>query len=182
MRGKPASPVLRGRRRSNAPSLPDWRPFFYVFEAAGLTVWLVNATDVKQVSGRPKTDKLDAVWLAKLNERGMLRPSFVPPADIRRLRDYTRLRLDLTRDRTRHKRSFNNSQANVAGCPGASVGNRNSDRRARRRQCVTLQVGPQHQADYTASTTKKGTGVGGQPPPQFSRRRGVPEGRVADRD
>jgi transposase len=80
-----------------------WRPFFYVFEAAGLTVWLVNATDVKQVSGRPKTDKLDAVWLAKLNERGMLRPSFVPPADIRRLRDYTRLRLDLTRDRTRHK-------------------------------------------------------------------------------
>ena len=80
-----------------------WRPFFYVLEAGGLTVWLVNANDVKQVSGRPKTDKLDAVWLAKLNERGMLRPSFVPPADIRRLRDYTRLRLDLTRDRTRHK-------------------------------------------------------------------------------
>jgi transposase len=80
-----------------------WRPFFYVLEAAGLTVWLVNASEVKQVPGRPKTDKLDAVWLAKLNERGMLRPSFVPPADIRRLRDYTRLRLDLTRDRTRHK-------------------------------------------------------------------------------
>jgi len=80
-----------------------WRLFFYLFEAAGLTVWLVNPRDVKQVSGRPKTDKLDAVWLAKLNERGMLRPSFVPPADIRMLRDYTRLRLDLTRDRTRHK-------------------------------------------------------------------------------
>jgi len=80
-----------------------WRPFFSVLEAAGLCVWLVNASDVKQVSGRPKTDKLDAVWLAKLNERGMLRPSFVPPADIRRLRDYTRLRLDLTRERTRHK-------------------------------------------------------------------------------
>jgi transposase len=80
-----------------------WRPFFYLCEAAGLTVWLVNASDVKQVPGRPKTDKLDAVWLAKLNERGMLRPSFVPDADIRRLRDYTRLRLDLTRDRTRHK-------------------------------------------------------------------------------
>jgi transposase len=80
-----------------------WRPFFYVLEAAGLCVWLVNANDVKQVPGRPKTDKLDAVWLAKLNERGMLRPSFVPPADIRRLRDYTRLRLDLTAERTRHK-------------------------------------------------------------------------------
>jgi transposase len=42
------------------------------------------------------------VWLAKLNERGMLRPSFVPPAEIRRLRDYTRLRSDLTGDRARH--------------------------------------------------------------------------------
>ena len=53
-----------------------WRPFFYLFEARGLVVWLVNARDVKQVPGRPKTDKLDAVWLAKLNERGMLRRSW----------------------------------------------------------------------------------------------------------
>jgi hypothetical protein len=48
----------------------------------------------RPVPGRPKTDKLDAVWPAKLNERGMLRPSFVPPADIRRRRDFTRLRQD----------------------------------------------------------------------------------------
>jgi transposase len=80
-----------------------WRSFFYLLEARGLTVWLVNARDVKQVPGRPKTDKLDAVWLAKLNERGMLRASFVPPAEIRQLRDYTRLRHDLTRERTRYK-------------------------------------------------------------------------------
>ena len=53
--------------------------------------------------GRPKTDKLDSVWLAKLNERGMLRPSFVPPEQIRQLRDYTRLRVELTAERTRHK-------------------------------------------------------------------------------
>lgn len=79
-----------------------WRPFFYLLEDQGLTVWLVNARDVKNVPGRPKTDKADAVWLAKLNERGMLRPSFVPPAPIRALRDYTRLRSDLTGDRTRH--------------------------------------------------------------------------------
>jgi transposase len=39
----------------------------------------------------------------KLNERGMLRPSFVPPAQIRQLRDYTRLRADLTAERSRHK-------------------------------------------------------------------------------
>jgi transposase len=42
------------------------------------------------------------VWLAKLTEKGLLRPSFVPPAEIRRLRDYTRLRVDLTRERTRY--------------------------------------------------------------------------------
>ena len=63
---------------------------------------LVNARDVKNVPGRPKTDKLDAVWLAKLTEKGLLRPSFVPPAEIRQLRDYTRLRVDLTRERTRY--------------------------------------------------------------------------------
>lgn len=80
-----------------------WRPFWYLLEARGLTVWLVNARDAKQVPGRPKTDKLDAVWLAKLNERGMLRPSFVPPVEIRQLRDYTRLRCDLTEERSRYK-------------------------------------------------------------------------------
>jgi transposase len=80
-----------------------WRPFVYLLEARGLNVWLVNAREVKQVPGRPKTDKLDAVWLAKLNERGMLRPSFIPPIEIRRLRDYTRLRIDLTQERTRYK-------------------------------------------------------------------------------
>jgi transposase len=80
-----------------------WRAFFYLLEARGLLVWLVNAREVKNVPGRPKTDKIDAIWLAKLNERGMLRPSFVPPAEIRQLRDYTRLRTDLVRERTRHK-------------------------------------------------------------------------------
>jgi transposase len=79
-----------------------WRGFVYLLEARGLCVWLVNARDVKQVPGRPKTDKLDAVWLAKLNERGMLRSSFIPPAEIRQLRDYTRLRSDLTQERSRH--------------------------------------------------------------------------------
>jgi transposase len=79
-----------------------WRIWYYLLEAARLKVDLVNARDVKNVPGRPKTDKLDAVWLAKLTEKGLLRPSFVPPAEIRRLRDYTRMREDLTRDRTRY--------------------------------------------------------------------------------
>jgi transposase len=72
-----------------------WRPPFYLFEARGLAPWLVNAKDVRHLPGRPKTDVLDAVWLCKVAERQMLRPSFVPPADIRRLRDLTRYRVDL---------------------------------------------------------------------------------------
>ena len=96
--------VALGVERVVLESTSDyWRPFFYLLEATGLTVWLVNARDVKQVTGRPKTDKLDAVWLAKLNERGMLRPSFVPPREVRALRDYTRLRTELVEERSRHK-------------------------------------------------------------------------------
>jgi transposase len=79
-----------------------WRIFYYLLEACGLRVQLVNARDVKNVPGRPKSDTHDCVWLAKLTERGMLRPSFVPPHEVRVLRDYTRTRIDLTRDRTRH--------------------------------------------------------------------------------
>jgi transposase len=59
--------------------------------------------DVKHLPGRPKTDKLDAVWLCKVAERQMLRPSFVPPIDIRRLRDLTRYRADLVGVRTAEK-------------------------------------------------------------------------------
>ena len=79
-----------------------WRIWYVILEAAGLKVQLVNARTVKNVPGRAKTDKNDAVWLAKLTERGMLRPSFVPPPEIRRLRELIRLRADLVHDRTRH--------------------------------------------------------------------------------
>ena len=80
-----------------------WRPFYYLLEAAGLTVWLVNAAQVRNVPGRPKTDKLDAVWLAKLAERSMLSPSLVPTEPMRRVRDLARARYDLVEDRTRVK-------------------------------------------------------------------------------
>ncbi|MFV2008598.1 MULTISPECIES: IS110 family transposase [unclassified Micromonospora] len=95
--------VAAGVEKVTVESTSDyWRIWFYLFEAAGLDVQLVNARDVRNVPGRPKTDKLDAVWLAKLTEKGLLRPSFVPPAAIRALRDYTRMRVDLVRDRTRY--------------------------------------------------------------------------------
>jgi len=78
-----------------------WRVWFFVLEACGLAVQLVNAAQAKNLPGRPKTDKLDAMWLARLTEMGLLRASFVPPAAIRELRDYTRARTRLVRERTR---------------------------------------------------------------------------------
>ncbi len=80
-----------------------WKSPFFVLEAAGFQTWLVNARDVKHLPGRPKTDRLDAVWLCKVAERQMLRPSFVPPAEIRDLRALTRYRRSLVAERTAEK-------------------------------------------------------------------------------
>src|SRR3982750_4704249 len=79
-----------------------WRAPFYLLEDRFET-WLVNAHDVKHLPGRPKTDRLDAVWLCKVAERQMLRPSLVPPPHIRALRDLTRYRVDLLAVRTAEK-------------------------------------------------------------------------------
>lgn len=78
-----------------------WKGAYYLLEAEGFDCWLVNAREVKNVPGRPKTDKHDAVWLAKIAERGMCRPSLVHPKPIRQLRDLTRYRRALIRDRSR---------------------------------------------------------------------------------
>ncbi|MBO3749332.1 IS110 family transposase, partial [Streptosporangiaceae bacterium NEAU-GS5] len=78
-----------------------WKGVYYLLEAEGFECWLVNARDVKNVPGRPKTDRLDAIWLAKIAERGMCRPSLVQPQPIRQLRNLTRYRRALIQDRTR---------------------------------------------------------------------------------
>jgi transposase len=76
-----------------------WKAPFYCLEEV-LEVWLLNAAHIKAVPGR-KTDVKDAEWIAQLLEHGLLRPSFVPPSDIRRLRMLTRYRVQLMGDRTR---------------------------------------------------------------------------------
>jgi transposase len=79
-----------------------WRIWFVVLEAAGLKVQLVNSSQARNLPGRPKTDREDAQWIARLTEMGLLRPSFVPPPEIRALRQYTRQLTHLTQDRTRY--------------------------------------------------------------------------------
>jgi transposase len=76
-----------------------WKPFFYLLEDA-LTVQLVNAREAKNVPGR-KTDVSDAEWLADLGAHGLVRTSLVPPPPIRELRELTRLRTTVLRDRAR---------------------------------------------------------------------------------
>jgi transposase len=77
-----------------------WKPFYYLLEDGPFEVVLVNARQVKNVPGR-KTDVNDATWLAQLGAHGLVRGSFVPPQPIRELRDLTRTRTALTRERTR---------------------------------------------------------------------------------
>jgi transposase len=74
-----------------------WKPVYYVLEA-DFELWLVNAQHVKNVPGR-KTDTSDAAWLCRLLEHGLLRKSFVPPREIREIRDLTRYRKALIRER-----------------------------------------------------------------------------------
>ncbi|MBR7829706.1 transposase [Actinospica sp. MGRD01-02] len=76
-----------------------WRGAFYLLEEA-MDVVLVNPAHVKGLPGR-KTDVLDAVWLCRLAECGLVKASFVPPEPVRQLRDLTRHRASLLGERTR---------------------------------------------------------------------------------
>ena len=77
-----------------------WRPVYEALEGSVQLV-VVNARHVKMVPGR-KTDVKDSEWLAQLLECGLLRGSFVPPRAVRDLRDLTRLRKALIRERGHH--------------------------------------------------------------------------------
>jgi transposase len=76
-----------------------WKPVFYLLEN-DIETWLLNARHMKNVPGR-KTDVADSEWICKMVEHGLVRPSFVPPPAIRQLRDLTRYRTEVIRERTR---------------------------------------------------------------------------------
>jgi transposase len=107
-----------------------WRIWFYLLEAAGLNVQLVSPSHARQLAGRPKTDRLDCQWLARLAEMGLLRPSFVPPPPVRALRDLTRTRLHLVRDRTRCwqrlEKLLEGALVRLSSAVGAMAGNQSA--------------------------------------------------------
>ena len=80
-----------------------WKPVFFLLESRGFDCQLYNAGQVKALPGRPKTDRADSIWLAKITERGSVASSFVPPEPVRRLRTHTRYRRHLTQARTAEK-------------------------------------------------------------------------------
>ena len=77
-----------------------WKPFCYLLEDGPFEVMLVNAGHVKNLPGR-KSGVSDAAWPAQLGAHGLVRASFVPPEPIRRLRDLTRTRTTVVRERAR---------------------------------------------------------------------------------
>jgi transposase len=76
-----------------------WKPVYYVLED-DFECWLLNARHLRNVPGR-KTDMADAAWIAQLVEHGLVRPSFVPPKEIRELRNLTRYRKAQIQERAR---------------------------------------------------------------------------------
>jgi transposase len=76
-----------------------WKTVFQALEDQ-FECWLLNAHHMHNVPGR-KTDVKDSGWICQLVQHGLVRPSFVPPPEIRRLRDLTRLRAAQTNERTR---------------------------------------------------------------------------------
>ncbi|HEX9324579.1 MAG TPA: IS110 family transposase [Xanthobacteraceae bacterium] len=76
-----------------------WQPVFHVLEHR-FECWLLNAQHLHNVPGR-KSDVIDSAWICELVEHGLVRPSFVPPPEIRRLRELTRLRKAEIQERTR---------------------------------------------------------------------------------
>ena len=77
-----------------------WKPFYFLLEDGPFELMLVNARHARNMPGR-KTDVSDAAWLAQLGAHGLVRGSFVPPEPIRQLRDLTRTRSAVVRERAR---------------------------------------------------------------------------------
>lgn len=94
----------------------DWKPF-YLLEDAGFEVMLVNARHVKNLPGC-KSDVSDAAWLAQLGAHALVRASFVPPEPVPDLRDLTRTRTAITRERAREMQRLEKLlEAPGSNCP-----------------------------------------------------------------
>lgn len=88
-----------------------WKPIYNILEAENVPVIIGNAQHIKGVPGR-KTDVKDAEWIADLLRHGLINPSFVPPREMRDLRELVRYRKSLVQERARE---FNRIQKVLEG-------------------------------------------------------------------
>jgi transposase len=79
-----------------------WIPVYQILEARGFEVVLVNAHELKNVSGRPKTDRFDCQWIQRLHSYGLLKASFRPENNVYRLQVLMRHRKNLVQDSGKH--------------------------------------------------------------------------------
>lgn len=84
-----------------------WKPVYTLLETE-FECWLLNAQHLRNVPGR-KTDVADAAWIAQLVAHGLVRPSFVPPKEIRELRELTRYRKAVIQERSREAQRLHKS-------------------------------------------------------------------------
>lgn len=98
-----------------------WRPVWNILEQSKLNPILLNPFHVKALPEH-KTDRIDAARIAELVQYDLVRPSFVPPVEIRELRDLLRRRLHLTQDRNRvSNRIHRLLELRKSSCPASSA-------------------------------------------------------------
>ncbi len=109
-----------------------WIPVYGILDEAGLKPVLVNAREIKAVKGRPKTDRLDCSWICRLHSYGLLRGSFVPPANVTALKNLCNCREKIVSESARAIQRmqkslqrmncrFDNAVSNVAGDSGLRI-------------------------------------------------------------
>ncbi|MFE7117206.1 IS110 family transposase [Streptomyces sp. NPDC057654] len=135
-----------------------WKPAFYLLEH-DVECWLLNARHMKSVPGR-KTDVKDSEWICKLTEHGLVRHSFVPPEPIRQLRDLTRYRTEVIRERTREAQRLEKLLEDAGIKLSAAVSNiLGVSGRAMLEALIVGQRNPQILADLAKGSMRRKTGA-----------------------
>ena len=133
-----------------------WKPVWHVLEDH-VTLILANAMHIRNIPGR-KSDKNDATWIADLLALGLIRSSFVPPAPIQELRDLTRTRKQLVRERARHmqriQKTLEDANVKLTEVISDILG---TSGRAILRALVAGETDPERLADLTAGRRLKAT-------------------------
>src|SRR4051794_5507091 len=142
-----------------------WRPVFYLLEDR-FECWLLNARHMRAVPGR-KTDMTDAKWICDLVAHGLVRPSFVPPPPIRRLRDLTRRRAILPAGRPQPREAADGEAARRRRREAVGDGHRHLQhlrpgdaRRANRRRTRPAGAGRPGPGPAAGQDSRSGRGAG----------------------